>query len=139
MTKNKKIYAAPVMHKQVFVPNAYMRQCLAEYSLKVQCDWEGLDESPNDASNNTHSGHTTGAGCGNPDSQSITYNDGTWTFVEVSKDDLVTEFTPLYYSDIYKYTEEKTLKWYTHRTGANWGWHHYGHIIIENDGQKKFS
>lgn len=161
MTKNKKNYAAPVMQMQVFVPNAYMKQCLAGQSFGVKCVVSGKDIVQKD-------GVTHGAnGCGSSSSQSLSFNSSTnmWTFTETSTsgNDLGTmilsdavssldkdkldystleqsyQVSSISYSDIYKY-QTSYLYWVTYRPyDKTIIWHHKGYLVDLKKTEKNLS
>lgn len=168
MTKNKKNYAAPVMQKQVFVPNAYMAQCLAGQDFKVKCVVGGED-----ISGQSGMSHGTNSGCGLASSQALSFNSSSnlWTFTETStttkknetsdlgtllltdaagsltKDDdlsytnLSTNYARagIPYSEVGKY-ESSLLYWITYRpNNTNTIWHHKGYIVEYSTTEKHHS
>lgn len=145
MTKNKKIYAAPVMHKQVFVPNDYAKMCYYSATFKVKCDISGDDPQPNTNNTNRH-GVTkdysgTIIGCTNEDYNQINYNEdgGYWEVEEKSSDyGWVNTTSPkIYYTQLESYTVEKSLHWET--SSGSTVWHHQGHITSYTKDGKNLS
>lgn len=168
MTKDKKIYAAPVMQMQVFVPNAYMRQCLAGQKFGVKCIVGGEDISKAEGMS-----HGTDSGCGLSSSQSLSFDSGSnlWTFKENSttsgpggqsdlgtailtdavgsltkNDDLsYNNLTSKYgragipYSEVGQY-QTKLLYWITYRPGnTDVIWHHKGYVVDYKTTEKNLS